>query len=83
MVCYYFGERLLSSSSYTYDANGNVTSDTHRSIALIIYNPDKMQVSEYLTNPNGARGRQIIYENDMKGSRVMNSIAQLDNSSPS
>jgi hypothetical protein len=29
-----------SSYYYTYDANGNVTSDTHWSIALIIYDPN-------------------------------------------
>jgi hypothetical protein len=59
-----------SSATYTYDANGNVTSDTHRGIAFIIYDPDNMPVSEYLTN-----GIQIIYENDVNGSRVRNSIA--------
>ena len=55
---------------YNYDSNGNVKYDTHRGIGFMIYDPDNLPVTAYLTN-----GEQLIYENDVNGNRVRNTIS--------
>ena len=55
---------------YNYDSNGNVKYDSHRGIGFMIYDPDNLPVTAYLTN-----GEQLIYENDVNGNRVRNTIS--------
>jgi RHS repeat-associated protein len=64
-----FNIRGSASANYTYDANGNVRSDSHRGIGYIIYDPGNMPVQAYLTN-----GQQLVYDNDVNGNRVRNTI---------
>jgi RHS repeat-associated protein len=59
-----------ASANYTYDANGNVRYDSHRGIGYIIYDPSNMPVQAYLTN-----GQQLVYDNDVNGSRVRNTVS--------
>jgi RHS repeat-associated protein len=53
-----------------YGVYGNVKYDTHRYIGFMIYDPDNLPVTAYLTN-----GEQLIYENDVNGNRVRNTIS--------
>ncbi len=59
-----------TSAAYTYDSNGNVISDTHRSIGFIQYDPNNMPISMFLTN-----GTKLYYENDIYGRRTSSSDA--------
>ncbi len=54
-----------SGSSYTYDANGNMVSDSRSNIAFAIYDIDNLPVAVYMTN-----GVSQIYSYDVNGSRV-------------
>jgi RHS repeat-associated protein len=59
-----------ASAAYTYDANGNMLTDTHRGIGFIIYDANNLPVQAYLTN-----GQQLVYETDVYGNRVRNTIS--------
>jgi len=45
-----------SFAAYNYDSTGNVMYDSHRGIGFMIYDPDNLPVTEYLTN-----GQQLIF----------------------
>jgi len=55
--------------NYTYDSNGNITSDPHNGIAFIIYDSDNLPVHVYKTD-----GEQLLYTYDMNGNRVRNTV---------
>ncbi len=52
-------------STYSYDANGNMVSDSRSNIAFAIYDIDNLPVAVYMTN-----GVSQIYSYDVNGSRV-------------
>jgi RHS repeat-associated protein len=63
-------DTLISNSdgtgaAYTYDNNGNMTSDSRDSIAFIIYNIDNLPLTEYKNN-----GTVINYRYDVDGNRI-------------
>ena len=58
-----------TSSAYTYDDNGNVTSDSYRSIAFIIYDSDNLPVRIYKTT-----GESQFYNYDMNGNRTRKTV---------
>jgi hypothetical protein len=60
----------FSSTTYNYDANGNVSYDSHRGIGYIIYDANNLPVYAYLTN-----GQKLVYDNDVNGSRVRNTVS--------
>ncbi len=67
-----------TSAAYTYDSNGNEITDTHRGISFIIYSPDNLPVTVYMTS-----GQTLYYENDVFGRRTSTSDASGDYNSAS
>ena len=54
-----------ATQTYTYDANGNATSDSYRGIAFVIYDINNLPVSVYTTS-----GQSQVYSYDVTGNRV-------------
>ena len=67
-----------TSATYTYDPNDSVISDSHRGIGFIIYSPDNLPVTVYMTS-----GQTLYYENDVFGRRTSTSDASGDYNSAS
>ena len=62
-----------ASSSYTYDSNGNVISDSKDSITFVIYDIDNLPVAAYTTN-----GQQQVYWYSVDGERIRKSADGSD-----
>ena len=58
-----------TSSTYTYDDNGNVLSDSYRGIVFIIYDSDNLPIRIYKTS-----GENQFYTYDMNGNRTRKTV---------